>query len=87
MSAVVLAPLTNHVLLRLEPEPERSTIIHVQKATVDLARFGKITATGPEVRDVKVGHRVLASITAGVELSEGVVMVKESAVLGIEHND
>ena len=82
---VVFNPLLSNVVLRLEPEPERSTVIHVQKTLVDLARFGTITAVGPEVRDVRVGHRVLASITAGVELSDGVVMVKESAILGVEH--
>ena len=75
-------PLVNHLLLTLEPEPEMSSIIHVQKALVDLVRYGEITAIGPEVRDLKVGQRVLASVTAGVELAEG-VLIPETAVLGI----
>ena len=82
MSRIVFQPLVNHLLLTLEPEPEMSSIIHVQKALVDLVRYGEITAIGPEVRDLKVGQRVLASVTAGVELAEG-VLIPETAVLGI----
>ena len=79
-------PLVNNLLLTLEPEPEMSSIIHVQKALVDLVRYGEITAIGPEVRDLKVGQRVLASVTAGVELAEG-VLIPETAVLGILTRD
>ena len=80
--AVSFQPLVNHLLLTLEPEPEMSSIIHVQKSLVDLVRYGEITAIGPEVRDLKVGQRVLASVTAGVELADG-VLIPETAVLGI----
>lgn len=83
--SVTFAPLTNHLLLALEPEPERSSIIAVQRGVEDLTRFGRITAIGPEVRDLRVGQRVLASITAGVEIQEQVVMITEDVVLGIEH--
>ena len=79
---VVMSPLTNHLLVALEPDVEPSKIIAVQKATEGLARFGTVTAVGPEVRDVKPGQRILASITAGVELGERVVMISEGAVLG-----
>lgn len=82
---VTMKPLLNNLLLKIEPEPEVSKIIAVQKTTEGLARFGRITAVGPEVRDVKTGQRVLASITAGMELGQGVVMIQESAVLGIHH--
>lgn len=78
--SVVFKPLMNNLLLRLEPEPERSPIIHVQKATQDLVRFGEVLTTGPEVRDIRQGQRVLASITAGVELQENVLMIAETAV-------
>ena len=84
MSQIVFEPLVNHLLLTLEPEPPQSTLIDVQKSTEGLARFGEVTAVGPEVRDVKVGQRVLASITAGVEMASG-VLISEDAVLGIEH--
>ena len=81
-----LSPLTDHLLLTLEPEPEMSSIIAVQKATEGLARFGTIQAIGPEVRDLKPGMRVLASITAGVEMpQESVVMIRETSVMGIIH--
>lgn len=82
---ISLEPLTNHLTLVLEPDPEMSRVIAVQRAHEGLARFGRVQAVGPEVRDVKAGQRVLASITAGVELAGGVVMIGEDAVLGIEH--
>jgi hypothetical protein len=79
---VSFQPLLNGLLLTLEPEPEQSSIIQVQKSLVDLVRYGEITAVGPEVRDLKVGQRVLASVTAGVELAAG-MLIPETAVLGI----
>jgi hypothetical protein len=82
--SISFQPLVNQLLLTLEPEPPQSAIIDVQRATEGLARFGEVTAIGPEVRDVKVGQRVLASITAGVEMPSG-MLISEEAVLGIEH--
>lgn len=82
---VAMSPLLNNLLLALEPEPEPSSIIAVQKSTEGLARFGRVTSVGPEVRDVKPGQRVLASITAGVEIGRGVVMIPETSVLGVQH--
>jgi hypothetical protein len=77
-------PLTNHVLLTLEPEPEMSSVIAVQRSHEGLARFGEVVGVGPEVRDVKVGQRVLASITASVDIPSG-TLISEDSVLGIEH--
>lgn len=81
---VACEPLWNQLLLVLDPEPEQSSIIQVQKNLVDLTRFATVKAVGPEVRDVKIGQRVLASVTAGVELPQG-ILITESAVLGILH--
>lgn len=81
--SVELSPLGQNLLLRLEPEPELSAVLQVVKSTEGLARFGQVTAIGPDVRDVVVGQRILASITAGVEVSGGVIMLSESAVLGL----
>ena len=83
--SVTLQPLLNHVTLRLEPEPEKSKIIAVQSAYESLARFGVVEAVGPEVRDVKVGMRVLASVTAGVQLDDGLTMIPEDSVLAFQH--
>lgn len=77
-------PLWNQLLLVLEPEPAQSSIIQVQKNLVDLTRYATVKAVGPEVRDVKIGQRVLASVTAGVETAQG-ILITESAVLGIFH--
>jgi hypothetical protein len=82
--SISFQPLVNHLLITVEPDPPQSTIIDVQRATEGLARFGEVTAIGPEVRDVKVGQRVLASITAGVEIPSG-TLISEDSVLGIEH--
>jgi hypothetical protein len=82
---VTLSPMTHHLLLVLEPEPEKSKTIVLAGQLEGLARFGKVISIGPEVRDIKVGMRVLASITAGVEVQAGVVMIAEGAVLGIAH--
>jgi hypothetical protein len=81
---IVFDPLVNNLIVRLQPEPEVSTVIQVQKSTEGLCRYGEILAIGPEVRDLKVGQTVLASVTAGVELSDG-VLISENAVLGIVH--
>jgi hypothetical protein len=78
--SVEFQPLINNLLIRLEPEPERSKLIHAHKATQDLVRFGLVLTVGPEVRDIRKGQRVLASITAGIELQEGVVMVAETSI-------
>jgi hypothetical protein len=84
MSRIEFYPLTNHILLTLEPEPEMSSVIAVQRSHEGLARFGEVVGIGPEVRDVKVGQRVLASITAGVDIPSG-TLIPEEAVLGVEH--
>jgi hypothetical protein len=81
--SVTFSPLRNGVLLQLEPTPERSSIIAVQKAHEDLVRFATIVAVGPEVRDAKVGQRVIASITAGVEVPGG-HLITEPAIIGLE---
>jgi hypothetical protein len=78
--SVEFQPLINNLLIRLEPEPERSKLIHVHKATQDLVRFGLVLTVGPEVRDIRKGQRVLASITAGMELQDGIHMIAETAV-------
>jgi hypothetical protein len=84
MSRIEFQPLTNQLLITVEPEPPQSTIIDVQRSHEGLARFGEVTAIGPEVRDVKVGQRVLASITAAADTPWG-HLISEEAVLGIQH--
>jgi co-chaperonin GroES (HSP10) len=82
---VTLDPLTNHLLLALEPEPEKSKTIVLANQLEGLARSGKVIAIGPEVKDIKVGMRIVASITAGVEVQAGVVLISEGAVIGVQH--
>jgi hypothetical protein len=82
--AIVFSPLTNRLLVTLEPEPEMSTVIAVQKKYAGLCRWGTVTAIGPEVRDVKPGQRVLCNIIAGVEMAQG-MLISEDAVWAHEH--
>ena len=82
--SVEFQPLIANVLIRVEPEPELSRVIAVQRSLEGLCRYGEILATGPEVRDVKVGQRVIASITAGTEMAQG-TLIPETAILGILH--
>jgi hypothetical protein len=77
-------PLLDGILLDLEPEAPLSTIIDVQQQYEKLCRWGRILAIGPEVRDAKVGQRVLASITAGVEMDFG-ILIRETALLAYAH--
>lgn len=81
--SVAFEPQGNLVLLSIEPDPEQSKIIAVQRSTEGLVRFGTVLSVGPEVRDVRPGVRVMASITAGVEIPGG-VLVPESSIMGME---
>ena len=82
--SVEFQPLISNVLIKVEPEPELSSVIAVQRSLEGLCRYGTVLAIGPEVRDVKVGQRVLASITAGVEMAQG-TLIAETAIVGIVH--
>ena len=81
--SVTFQPLRNGVLLALEATPERSSIIAVQRSIEDLVRFATIVAVGPDVKDAKVGQRVIASVTAGAEVPGG-TLVNETAIIGLE---
>ena len=81
--SVTFTPTRDGILLALEPSPPKSQIIAVAGGTEDLVRFGKIVAVGPEVRDATVGQRVLASITAGVEIQNEVQLIEERNILGV----
>lgn len=77
---VTLAPVRDQVLVTLEPEPEASQIVATVKAASDRLRWAVVRAVGPEVRDVRVGRRVLLSILAGVEVAGGFLVPEASIV-------
>lgn len=79
--SVQFTPLMDNLVVQIEPEPEMSRTIQVQRAVEGLCRFARVVSCGPECRDVKRGQRVLASVTAGVELQAGVIMIAEKSVL------
>jgi NADPH:quinone reductase-like Zn-dependent oxidoreductase len=82
--SVIFHPTIDRLLVTLEPEPEMSQVIQVQKKYAGLCRWGTVTAIGPEVRDVKPGQRVLCNIIAGVEMAQG-MLIDEDAVWAHEH--
>lgn len=76
-------PLKNFVVIELEQEAiTNQGLIQLVGGTEPLVRYAKVLTTGPEVRDLRAGQRVLASITAGVELSDqGHVVIPQDAIL------
>lgn len=78
----VFTPLTNFVVIELEDEVSVPMgVIQLVGGTEPLVRYGRVLSVGPDVRDMRPGRRVLASITAGVELSDGHVVLPETAIL------
>ncbi len=81
--SVQFIPFMSNMIIQLEPTPPRSKILAMPGQMEDMARFATVVSIGPEVRDIKKGQRILASITAGVELQAGVVMIAECSVLAV----
>ncbi len=81
--SVQFIPFMSNLVIKLEPTPSRSKILAMPGQMEDMARFAEVVSVGPEVRDIRKGQRVLASITAGVELQAGVVMIAECSVLAV----
>lgn len=82
--AITFDPLGDRILIEVEPEPDLSPLLYVQKDHEDLARFAKILALGPEVRGLSVGQRILASVLAGTIMAQGTVITQQQ-VLGVIH--
>ena len=74
-----LQPLKNHVLVELMPEAPRSALLTVI-TNPSRAQPAQVVAIGPEVRDVKVGQRVLVSRLAGQEIGDKVLLREESVL-------
>jgi co-chaperonin GroES (HSP10) len=83
---VKVEPLGAYCVVRpAPPTPYAGKVIAVE-LTPRAALRGTVLAVGPEVRDVRVGQRVLFSRLQGleVEVGEPVVLLLESAVLAVE---
>lgn len=75
-------PLTNFVVLELEAEAVVDPgVIMLVGGTEPRVRYATVLSVGPEVRDMRPGRRVLASITAGVDLTDGHIVIPEDAIL------
>lgn len=79
----VFTPLTNFVVLELEAETVMDPgVIMLVGGTEPRVRYAKVVSVGPEVRDMRPGRRVLASITAGVDLGDDHhIVLAEDAIL------
>ena len=82
VATVTMEPLTDHLVVRLLDTPSTSA------SGIEVVRFHKppqthaiVEATGPEVRDVQVGQRVLISRLQGVAVGDGRLILPEGAVL------
>lgn len=76
-----VTPLRAFVLVVLEHTTERTagTLVLPQFAQQPSV-FARVRAIGPDVRDVRVGARVIVSRLQGIEIADG-VLLPESAVL------
>ena len=74
-----LQPLQDYILVRLLPEPARSTVL-VVLSSPSRAQPAEVVAVGPEVRDVKPGEKVLVSKLAGQEVGDRVILREESVL-------
>jgi len=81
---VKVEPLRDQLLVR--PEPARgltSALLTVVSHQQEPAVRGEVLAVGPEVRDVRVGQRVLFSKLQGQEVM-GLLVLAEGAILATE---
>lgn len=87
---ITLEPLGAHVLVALEPEAERSSVIAVVKQYSDTVRTGRVTAVGPEVTRVERGQRVWCSTLAGTELGlfdQPTLLLPETSIMAVVGDD
>ena len=78
-----IIPLRNFVLVELSDEDAPSasglTLVKLER---DPSTQAVVLAIGPEVRDTRVGQRVIVSRLQGINV-DGRVLLAESAVLGV----
>lgn len=92
-TTVQLHPLAANILVTLEPEAERSAVVHVVTAREDTVRSGRVDAVGPEVTRVEAGVRVWVSTLAGTVVSDGGatghprLLLPETSVLAVLGED
>ena len=81
MTTVSIVPVRDLLVVAPEaPKQLSSTLIEVVDLTPKNAFRGTVLAVGPEVRDVRVGQRVLFSRLQGTEVM-GRIVLSESAIL------
>lgn len=74
-----IVPLRNLVLVRFEQEVDDSPLVVIRDPKQ--IRPARVLATGPEVRDMKVGMVALVNSIAGTLIGEE-LLVPESAIIG-----
>jgi co-chaperonin GroES (HSP10) len=77
-----LEPLAANVVVRLVADaPARGGLIKPVELERRPQTRAVVEAVGPEVRDVRVGQRVLVSRLQGVAVGDNLLVLPESAVL------
>lgn len=77
-----MTPIGRHVVVRLLPEPPRSTIIHMDHLTPDaMNRRATVVSVGSTCRNVKPGETVVVRLAVGVAIDAdgGLYLVPEVA--------
>lgn len=77
-----ITPLRAMVLVDLEDAPAEGGILELVKFDRQPSCYARVRAVGPEVRDARVGARVIVSRLQGIEVA-GSVLLPESAVLAM----
>lgn len=82
-------PQRDWLLVALEDEapPANGGLVAVVRLARPASTYARVVAVGPEVRDVRVGAKVVISRLQGIEIGDGQLLLPESAVLALEPND
>lgn len=80
-----MQPLTDRVLVEVDPPKEKTASgFYVQEDWKTLPPFGTVKAIGPDVKQVKVGDRIIFERYGAVILPEkNMRMCQESHILGV----
>ena len=78
----MITPLRSQILVRLVAEAQPSSALHVVRAATPTSTHAEVLAVGEEVREVRVGARVVVSRLQGIEVGE-LLLLPESAVLAV----
>jgi len=85
---MILEPLGDNLVVRLFSSPtQHHGAIEVVHLDAHPQTWAIVEAIGPEVREVKVGHRVLISRLQGMAVGDDRLVIAEGGVLAFLEDD